>query len=64
VYYYSELRIPACNTGECKLIKITMYWDIFGNYFKYYVPKNSPLTKVGHKNFNDKEYILLHKIKN
>jgi len=64
VYYYSELNIPACNTGECKLIEMTMYWDIFGNYYKYSVPSNTPLTKVGHKKFKKKEYLLLHQILN
>ena len=64
VYYYSELMVPACNTGECKLIQMTMYWDVFGNYFKYLVPKNYPLTKVGHSEFKSKEYVLLHKILN
>jgi hypothetical protein len=64
VYYYSNLNVHACNTGECKLIEMTMYWDIFGHYFKYSVPKNNPLTKVNHKAFSKSDYVRLHKILN
>jgi len=60
VYYYSKLYVPACNTGECKIIDITMYWDIYGNYFKYIVPKASPLTKADHKPFKKSDYSKLH----
>jgi len=62
VYYYSNLYVPACNTGECKIIEITMYWDIYGNYFKYTVPKASPLTKADHKPFKKSDYSKLHLI--
>ena len=62
--YYSKMTIPACNTGECKLIEITMFWDIYGNYLKYEVPKDAPLTKYNHKEFKKNEYIRLHKILN
>ncbi len=60
VYYYSKLYVPACNTGECKIIDITMYWDIYGNYFKYTVPKASPLTKANHVEFKKSDYYKLH----
>jgi len=64
VYYYSNLNIPACNTGECKLIIMTMYWDMYGNYYRYTVPENIPLTKANHKEFNKSDYVRLHKILN
>ena len=64
VYYYSNLHVPACNTGECKIIEITMFWDIYGNYFKYSVPKASPLTKADHKPFKKGDYVKLHLILN
>jgi len=60
VYYYSKLYVPACNTGECKIIDMTMYWDIYGNYFKYTVPKVSPLTKANHEPFKKGDYSKLH----
>jgi hypothetical protein len=37
-----------------------MYWDIYGNYFKYTVPKASPLTKADHKPFKKSDYYKLH----
>jgi len=64
IYYYSNLSIPACNTGECKIIEMTMYWDIYGNYYKYSVPKGTPLTKANHKEFSKSDYIRLHLILN
>ncbi len=64
LYYYSKMNIPACNTGECMLMNITMYWDSYGNYFKYEVPQNFLLTKCSHKKFKKKDYIKLHKILN
>ena len=60
VYYYSKLYVPACNTGECKIIDMTMYWDIYGNYFKYSVPKANPLTKADHAPFKKGDYSKLH----
>jgi len=60
IYYYSDLYIHACNTGECKMIDLKMFWDIYGNYFKYEVKNEVPLTKYDHKVFKSKEYIKLH----
>jgi len=60
MYYYSDLHVNACNTGECKMIDLRMYWDIYGNYFKYQLSKALPLTKYNHKEFKPKEYIKLH----
>ena len=37
-----------------------MFWDIYGNYFKYKVKKSEPLTKYNHKKFKTKEYAKLH----
>lgn len=64
IYYYSNLYVPACNTGECKLIELTMYWDVFGNYYKYTVPKANKLTKADHKPFKKGDYSKLHLILN
>ncbi len=64
LYYYSKMNIPACNTGECLYIKITMFWDAFGNYFKYEVAEDYPLTKYNHRKFKKSEYKRLHKILN
>jgi len=60
IYYYSDLLVPACNTGECKIIDLKMFWDIYGNYYKYEVRSDRPLTKYDHKEFKAKEYIKLH----
>ena len=60
IYYSSNLYVPACNTGECKIIRLKMYWDIYGNYFKYQVKKTEPLTKYNHEAFKAKEYVKLH----
>lgn len=60
IYYYSDLYVPACNTGECKTISMKMYWDIYGNYYKYQVKKTEPLTKYNHEEFKAKEYVKLH----
>ncbi len=61
-FYYSDFIVPACNTGECKLINLRMYWDCFGNYFKYEAKKDNPLTKYNHKKFKKREYSKLQKI--
>ena len=64
VFYSSQLYVPACNTGECKMIEMTMFWDVYGNYFKYTVSQNTPLTKANHKLFTKSDYIKLHLILN
>jgi len=60
IYYFSDLYIAACNTGECKMINMKIFWDVYGNYFKYEVKKSDPLTKFNHKRFKTKEYTKLH----
>jgi len=60
IYYFSDLYVHACNTGECKMIDLKMFWDIYGNYFKYQIKKEIPLTKYNHKKFKRKDYPKLH----
>ncbi len=64
LYYSCFAELPVCATGECRIVRITLFWDSFGNYFKYLVPKNFPLTKDKHKPFSEKEYRKLHLILN
>jgi hypothetical protein len=51
-----------CSESECEIMKIRIYWDIFGNYYKFELCENNRLTKINHKEFSDKEYQKLHNI--
>lgn len=64
IFYYSDITTPVCFTGECRIVDIRIYWDLFGNYLKYEIPYNKPFTKKNHKEFKSKDYQKLHQILN
>jgi len=60
--YYSIITMYPCINGECKIMNIKIFWDIYGNYYKFELDNNNVLTKLNHKNFTKREYLKLHQI--
>ncbi|MCH2235579.1 MAG: hypothetical protein MK078_15110 [Crocinitomicaceae bacterium] len=58
-YYWADVFTPVCNTSECLPVKIHIYWDLDGNYWKYEMPGEEILTKTEHEPFTKREYVLL-----
>jgi len=65
IYYYRRINQYPCQTEKvCRIMRLTMYWDSYGNYLKYELDEKETLTKLDHKEFNEKDYKKLHKILN
>lgn len=64
-YYYRDIeKFPCHREDVCRLMKVRLYWDIFGNYLQYELLEEETLTKLNHKEFSERDYNKLHKILN
>lgn len=60
--YFSLVRTPVCEDDLCYLITIEIYWDLLGNFIKYELPPQEPLTKFDHIEFSEDDYTKLNEI--
>lgn len=61
-HYHAYMLTPVCDDNVCKPVYINLYWDLMGNYLRYDVPPEYPLTKMDHQEFDKDEYEKLHSI--
>jgi len=54
--YHAYVFTPVCEDDLCKPVYVNLYWDLLGNYLRYEVPLNEPLTKLDHVEFTPEEY--------
>jgi hypothetical protein len=54
-YYTSHVRTPVCKDSLCYLVVIDLDWDLLGNFRKYQVPSDKPLTKFDHDPFTEED---------
>src|SRR5690606_6788293 len=57
--YHAYIFTPVCEDNLCKPVYIDLYWDLLGNYLRYEVPLDQPLTKLDHVVFTPEEYVKL-----
>lgn len=62
VAVYRDIQSGVCLDGECRLVKIRLYWTLTGRYLGYFLKDGQELTKREHLAFSEKEYEMLHKI--
>jgi hypothetical protein len=60
--YSMELINKVCLDDVCKLVEVTMYWDVIGFYQSLEYPEGKPLTKVEHEPFTPEDYDKLDSI--
>ena len=61
-YYFCHVETPVCKEGLCHILVVDLYWDLLGNFHKYELPKNRPLTKFDHEEFTEADYEKLDNI--
>lgn len=61
-HYHAYIFTPVCDDDTCKPVFITLFWDLVGNYLRYEVPQEFPLTKMDHVEFEEDEYIKFQEI--
>lgn len=64
VAIYRDILSGVCLDGECRPVKIKVYWTITGRYLGYSLDARQELTKKEHVPFTDSEYRLLHDLLN
>ena len=60
--YTCYVKTPVCKEGLCYLVTIDLYWDLLGNFVKYELPPDEPLTKFDHEEFTEADYEKLNRI--
>lgn len=62
VWFGRDIFKDVCMTGQCKMMRLWVFWDGAGNYLGFQVPENEPLTKSDHTEFAAPDYEKLHNI--
>jgi hypothetical protein len=62
IWFSRHIFKDVCISGECKMIRLWLYWDGAGNYLGMKLPEGEPLTKSDHTEFDDTDYAKLENI--
>ncbi len=62
IWFGRHFYKDVCMTGECKMIRLSLFWDGAGNYLGMNIPEGEPLTKSDHTEFDASDYEKLQKI--
>jgi len=62
ISYSSLIETPVCDDSLCHLVQIKLVWDLLGNFHRYEVPEDRPLTKFDHEEFTQKDHEKLYTI--
>ncbi len=58
--YSRKIRTGVCIDGECRLVRINLFWNTSGRYLGFELPEKEFLSKTEHVKFTSKEYDQLH----
>lgn len=59
---FRNILTGVCLDGECRIVKIRIYWTITGRYLGYSLATGQELTKREHVSFTEQEYARLHQL--
>jgi len=62
VWFYRDFLKQVCTDTTCKMARLRIYWDGTGNYSKFQLIENEPLTKTDHTQFTLADYQKLNSI--
>jgi hypothetical protein len=60
--YYRDVESVICEDHLCKIEKVRIFWDKYGTYSKYQLPKGVILEKAEGKPFTAADYNKLHNV--
>ena len=62
VAYSRNFHTAVCIDSLCRIVDITLFWEVTGKYLGFTLPKGEELTKKEHVPFLESEYIRLNEI--
>src|SRR5690554_3985673 len=62
IWFGRHIFKDVCISGECKMVRLWLFWDGAGNYLGMQVPEQEPLTKSDHTPFEKEDYEKLNDI--
>ena len=60
IHYFKYVATEVCFDSECRLLNITVFWNITGRYLGFELPKGEFLSKHDHEPFSNDEYERLN----
>ncbi|SHF42315.1 hypothetical protein SAMN05444274_105164 [Mariniphaga anaerophila] len=62
IWFGRHIFKDVCISGECKMIRLWLFWDGTGSYLGMQIPDGEPLTKSDHTEFQQEDYVKLEGI--
>ena len=62
LWFSREIFLNVCLTGECRLVRVRIYWTGAATYLGLVSPEDYPLTKADHSVFTPADYEKLDQI--
>ncbi len=62
IMYSRKIVTGVCIKGECRPVKLELYWDCTGRYLGFKLPEGEFLSKTEHVKFGAAEYDRLHEM--
>lgn len=62
IKYSRDIVTGVCVDGECRLVKINLFWNLTGRYLGFELPKGEFLSKTEHDPFSADEYNQLNEL--
>jgi hypothetical protein len=56
IWFGRHVFKDVCISGECKMIRLWLFWDGAGNYLGMQISEGKPLTKSDHTPFEQEDY--------
>lgn len=60
IFYSKDITTGVCFDGKCRLLSITLYWNITRRYLSFKLPEDEFLSKHDHEPFVESEYQKLN----
>lgn len=62
VAFSRNIHTAVCGDTVCRLVNLTLYWEITGKFMGYSIPTGEELTKKEHEPFMESDYQRLNEI--
>ncbi|MCP4414687.1 MAG: hypothetical protein GY808_19190, partial [Gammaproteobacteria bacterium] len=62
IHFFRNIATEVCFDNQCRLLEITIYWNITGRYLGFKLPAGGFLSKYDHEPFVPSEYEKLNEL--